>query len=423
VAGRTDYSSMEDRRHVVRPLFLINACHPGTWGKVGGLPLTIRILFHLNAFGLREGILFVDGARDLTRFRRWLGDLQLRQEILTKDIWKAMRPFSDLAEGFVYVDAAHLADPRILEHLCTARDTVIAFMKASEEKGTMVRAGFLKKEDFRRACLEGPAGVVHSADALYPEGIDPFSPRLRGCLTPYFMEVRSKEQAKRATRILIVSEQKQVMDLPAEFIDPPFENFLTRLLCNTPVTPNVVTLFGVVTAVAVGWLYLHGLYLAGALSTFVLEILDGVDGKLARTKLYFTRIGEHEDLIDYFCEIGLYVSLGAGLAHGEVGPALLAGLLILSDTADNIFYTLAQKFFGKSIDLFSPFDGWFRRIAGRRNIYTFMFIIGFSIGFPVYTLGVASGWAALTAATHGIRLSQYRRRSRAAIEVPTGEPW
>jgi phosphatidylglycerophosphate synthase len=414
---------MEDRRHAVRPLFFINACHPGAWEKVGGLPLTIRILFHLNAFGLREGILFADGARDLTRFRRWLGDLQLRQEILTEDSWNAMCPFSDLAEDVVYVDAAYLYDPRILEHLCTARDTMIAFMNASEEKGTTVRAGFLKKENLRRLCVEGPEGVVRSADALYPEGIDPFSPRVRGCLTPYFMEVRSRKQAKRATRVVIASQQKQVMDLPSEFIDPPFENFLTRLLCNTPVTPNVLTLFGVATAVVAGWLYLHELYLAGALCSFVLEILDGADGKLAHTKLYFTKIGEHEDLIDYFCEIGLYAALGAGLSHEGIGPPLSAGLLILSDTVDNIFYTLAQKFFGKSIDLFSPFDAWFRRIAGRRNIYTFMFIIGFSIGFPVCTLGVAAVWAALTAATHGIRLSQHRRRNRTAVEVPTGEPW
>jgi phosphatidylglycerophosphate synthase len=421
LAGKTDYSSLQDRRHVARPLFIINASHPGAWEDVGGLPLTIRNLFHLKAFGLREGTLFADGARDLTRFKKWLGNLQLRQEILRENIWTAMRPFSDRAGNVVYVDAAHLVDPRILEHLCTARDTVIAFMEPAEAKSAAVRAGFLKKEDFRRLCVEGPADVVRSADALHPEEIDPFSPRVRGCLTPYFMEVRSKEQAKRATRVLIASQQKQVMDLPAEFIDPLFEDLLTRLLCNTPITPNIVTLFGVATATVAALLYLHGLYLAGALCTFVLEILDGVDGKLAHTKLYFTRIGEHEDLIDYLCETGLYAALGAGLSHGGIGPALSAGLLILSDTADNIFYTLGQKFFGKSIDLFSPFDGWFRRIAGRRNIYTFMFIIGFSIGFPVYTFGAASVWAALTAAIHGFRLSQYRRRSRTAIEVPAEE--
>lgn len=212
----------------------------------------------------------------------------------------------------------------------------------------------------------------------------------------------------------------RVMDLPAEFIDLPFENYLTRLLCRTPVTPNVVTLLWV--AVAAGSIYFHGIYLAGAFSAFVLDILDGVDGKLACTKLYFTKMGEHEHLIDYFCEDGQYAVLGAGLSHGGIGPPLLAGLLIFSDTADNIFYTVAQKLFGKSIDLFSPFDGWFKRVAGKRNIYTFMFIIGFSMGFPFYTLDIVSIWTGVTAATHGIRLSQHHRKRRAALEAHTGDP-
>jgi hypothetical protein len=84
-------------------------------------------------------------------------------------------------------------------------------------------------------------------------------------------------------------------------------------------------------------------------------------------------------------------------------------LLILSDTTDNILYTLADKWFGKTIDLFSPFDSGFRRIAGRRNVYAFIFIIGFSIGYPFETFSFVAVWAALTASTHGIRLIQYGR--------------
>jgi phosphatidylglycerophosphate synthase len=201
------------------------------------------------------------------------------------------------------------------------------------------------------------------------------------------------------------------MDLPAQFIDPPFENMLTRLLCNTPVTPNVVTFFGVGAGALVVWLFWHGHFWAGALTIFLVEILDGVDGKLARTKLHYTKLGQYEDLIDYFNETSWYVALGVGLCGTGLNPspALLAGLLICSDTADNIVYTLANKWYGKTIDLFSPFDRAFRRIAGRRNIYGFMFIIGFSFGYPFQTFAIVALWAALTASIHSFRLFRYGR--------------
>jgi phosphatidylglycerophosphate synthase len=225
------------------------------------------------------------------------------------------------------------------------------------------------------------------------------------------MEVQSKEEAQRATGVLIRSQQKQVMDLPAQFIDPFFENRLTRLLCDTLITPNMVTLGGVGVGMLVIWLFWHGHFLAGALAAFLVEILDGVDGKLARTTLHYTKIGQYEDLIDYFNETSWYVALGVGLKDTglSLSPAWLAGLLIFSDTTDNILYSLTSKWYGKTIDLFGPFDRGFRRIAGRRNIYVMMFIIGFALGYPFYTVAAVAVWAAVTASIHGYRLFQYSR--------------
>jgi phosphatidylglycerophosphate synthase len=242
--------------------------------------------------------------------------------------------------------------------------------------------------------------------------MDPFHPTIRGNLTPYFLEVRSKDTAREATRKLIKSQQKKVLDLPAEYIHPPIENALTLFLLNTPVTPNMVTLFSVVVGISVAYLFWHGYIIPGVVGAFIVGILDGVDGKLARTKLHFTRFGRHEALIDYFNENSWYIALAVGLgATASVPhlPAFIAALLVVSDMTDNIFYTLAGKWFGKSIDLFSPFDAAFRRIAGRRNIYTLMFTIGFLLGFPLYTFAAVAVWAAVTAGIHGIRLIRFGR--------------
>jgi phosphatidylglycerophosphate synthase len=179
----------------------------------------------------------------------------------------------------------------------------------------------------------------------------------------------------------------------------------------------MVTVAGLVVGAAVVWLFWHRYFLAGALTTFLVEVLDGVDGMLARTKLHYSKLGKYEDLLDYFNETSWYIALGVGLrgVHLNPSPAYVAGLLIFSDTADNIFYTLAVKWFGKTIDLFSPFDATFRRIAGRRNIYSFIFIIGFLLGYPFETLALVAVWATLTASIHGIRLVQYGRMMKKIV--------
>jgi len=153
---------------------------------------------------------------------------------------------------------------------------------------------------------------------------------------------------------------------------------------------------------------------AGGFFTFIVEALDGVDGKLARTKLQYTKIGRYESLVDYFNETSWHSALGVGLSRVVLGaaPAILAALLILADTTDNTLYTLAGRRYGRSIVRFSPSDGAFRRIAGHRNIYGLRFIVGFCLGYHFHTFGVVAFRAAIIALVHAFRLLQYGTRTQ-----------
>jgi hypothetical protein len=91
--------------------------------------------------------------------------------------------------------------------------------------------------------------------------------------------------------------------------------------------------------------------------------------------------------------------------------------MIAADTADNLWYTLSGAWYGKSIDLFGSFDRRFRLIAGRRNIYCSMFIIGFGVGFPLQTFAMTSIWAAVTAAVHAFRLRRYGREGKKVMRA------
>lgn len=400
------------------PLAVINACHPGAWERVGGIPLVARSLFHLHDFGTRRVILLLGTDQIPADLKEWQRDLQVGVLRLREEIPQALLNIQDLEPTLIYIDAAHLIDHRLLRALTVASEPTMVYVDASDRERGAIRLGFLTRRDLEIWSREGKAALIRRCRILLPKDIDPFSPEVRGSLRPYFMAVSSREESWRATSLLIRSQQKQVMDFPARFIDPPFENMLTRLLCSTSATPNMVTFAGVAAGVGVIWLFWHGYFLAGAISMFVVEVLDGVDGKLARTKLHFTKLGFYEDLIDYFNETGWYIALGVGFAHTGLNPSpgFLTGLLICSDTVDNVLYTLAGKWHGKSIDLFAPFDRTFRLIAGRRNIYGMMFIVGFALGYPSFTFTAVAVWAAVTACVHGLRLFQFGRGLRKDID-------
>jgi len=405
-----------------RPLAILNAYHPGAWEKVGGISLTARTLFHLNQFGIRKVVLLLRKEDVPTDLKKWHGSLDLYHLKQKEDIPTTILSFADIEEYFLYIDTAHLIDPRLIQALVVASETTLAYIGPSDRGKQMIRAGLLMRKDLRIWAEQGIDFVIPQARSLLPRDIDPFRPEIRGPVSPYFMEVHSKDEARKATRALVRCQQNHVMDLPAQFIDPPFKSGLTRLLCNTPVTPNMVTVAGLAVGATVAWLFWHGYFLAGALTTFVVEVLDGVDGMLARTKLHYTKFGQYEGLLDYFNETSWYVALGVGLrdTHTHPSPGYVAGLLIFSDTAENVLYALAVKWFGKSIDLFSPFDAAFRRIAGRRNIYSFIFIIGFSLGYPFETFALAAVWAGLTASIHAVRLVQYGRMMKNKLRLQAG---
>ncbi len=407
-----------------RLLAVLDASRPGAWERVGGVPLCGRVLYHLGELNNIERVILLLGPDGVsTSLARWQRGLKVKQ-ILAEPGTPA-QSLRDIVHGdpsVLYVDASHLIDPRLLRALAAARRTTLVHLDGEERE--RVRAGRLSAGDIKRWTEEGARSLWKHATSLSLDDIDAYVPAIRGPLRPYFMEVRSRGDARKATWVLIRSQQKQVMELPAQYLDPTFENGLTRLLCETPVTPNMITLTATCIALGIAWLFWHGNFVAGAFGTFLVEVLDGVDGKLARTKLQFTRLGEYEHLLDYFFENSWYVALAMGLSvrSPNLLPAYLGGLLVLSDTADNLFYTLASRWFGRSIDLFSRFDRAFRRIAGRRNIYGFLFMIGFPLGYTLETFAVASAWAFLTATVHGVRLLQIRRKMKKDPKRVTAQP-
>lgn len=248
------------------------------------------------------------------------------------------------------------------------------------------------------------------------EELDAYLPDLRRTLRPYWVSARSTEDRARAADMIMDSAQKGVLDFPARYLHPPAENFLARLLSRTPVTPNHVTFVTAITGFTTTYLFATGSYGLGLLLALVTNVLDGVDGKLARIKLQTSPFGNALDhTLDVSFEFSWYVALGWGLSGGVVrsepfGAALALIVVMTSTRGVSGVYKLIT---GRQIHDHRAFDRAVRLVAGRRNIYVMFLLAGFFVDrvgvaftlclwWAVGTLGVYVARTALAWATRRV---------------------
>jgi CDP-L-myo-inositol myo-inositolphosphotransferase len=242
--------------------------------------------------------------------------------------------------------------------------------------------------------------------------LDNYSPAHRGSVPFYLHTVTTPAEAEVATWILIRTAQKRALDLPALVLNSVFENRLVFWLCNTRITPNQVTVCTALLGACIAFLFLYGWLRLGITLAYAVEVLDGVDGKLARTKLQTSRLGELEHVLDFFIEHAWYLAITSFLvtSTNDAQWWWIGGGLMVSDFLDNLLYYAGHVWLGKQLDELGPFDRGFRLIAGRRNIYTWMWRLGFWAGLPMHVFVAALAWAIVTVGVHGVRLASHVRR-------------
>ncbi|MBI4484363.1 MAG: CDP-alcohol phosphatidyltransferase family protein [Acidobacteria bacterium] len=103
---------------------------------------------------------------------------------------------------------------------------------------------------------------------------------------------------------------------------------LIRALARTPISPNVISLLGLVVAIAAGALFAQGRYslaVAGALLAYLSSLLDHCDGSVARIKHQESAFG---CWLETACDYGFYLSIATGWTlglHRQTGnPVYLA---------------------------------------------------------------------------------------------------
>lgn len=377
--------------------------------RAGGLPLIVRHLKELYKLGVRT--FYIDASANDTQSLRDDLPHDATLHILSGDSSKRaqqLRQLAETSEAILFLRGDWLIDPRLFARLMDAANP-LWLPSPAPSKVIMIAARL--SPVLMQQWIQADTAWLPDAPTLNVEALDTYLPSHQGDKPFYLQAVTTPEESVAATQTLIQASQKHTLDLPAQLLHPFFENRLVFRLCNTPITPNHVTLFTAFLGAGIALLFLNGVLGWGILLAYVVAILDGVDGKLARTKLQTSRLGEVEHVIDFFVEQSWYFCLTLYFVN-HTGPPIIGwigGMLMASDLFDKLLYMWGHNTFGKQLDELGPFERRFRLIGGRRNVYLWFFMLGFWSGNPTPVFIAASLWSLCTALIHSARFLHHLR--------------
>lgn len=427
--------------HARPPAGLLFAQSPRTDGALpravvvaGGIPIIVRQLRQLNALGLSE--VLVLGSERFADLQSTLQDEARRAGL--RLVW------NDSPEALLHeardtalfaIDESLLIDERLLEEMYEAAGehafaTGPLLAQWSGKGGTSGGVGFfpagsldpalLHRSGRRtigdcRALAEMSRGEAERFDF---SAVDTYAPSRRRVVPMLWRYLDAAADGRAATTELLAAAQKGCLDWPAQYIHPPIENALTRLLLPTPITPNMLSLVIFFAGLFGAWLFATGQVWPAMALALIIGPLDGVDGKLARTRHEFSKWGDLEHVGDKIVEYLWYVGIAAWIGTGWAWA--VCALVVFFSLAEALQGEIYRRLTGRQLDDAGPIERRFRLVSGRRN--TFM--------WTLLAFGLAGLWqwgfvaiAAYAVATFFfvqirffIRLSSQFREDPAAIE-------
>lgn len=236
-----------------------------------------------------------------------------------------------------------------------------------------------------------------------------YDSELRRKVKPFWRRINSAQDLKEAKKRLIRGTQKRTLDVMAWYVHRPIENRITYYLSELPLTPNQLTIFTNILAFFITFLFFKGYLLMASLLTFVVNIMDGLDGKTARAKGLFTHIGNLEHSLDTLYEQSWYVAFSWAIfaITRSLMPLQLCLAIIIFDTFNRHCSMQFRAIMRVPLADYSPFDRAFRRFDGRRNIYTIYILVGILIGQPIYSLWAMMIHAIITSLVYFLRSARH----------------
>ncbi len=173
-------------------------------------------------------------------------------------------------------------------------------------------------------------------------------------------------------------------------------------ISNFDITHNQLTISSNILAYTVTALFLFGYLLPASILTFVVGIVDGLDGKLARVKLKTSKLGSMEHSFDLLYEFSWFIALSWFLFSStrSATPLILCIFIIFFVAFYRHVYDQFRRAAGKSLDDAGNFERIFRRVAGRRNLYNIPIFVSIIFGVLLYSLFFIAFHSGITAVVY-----------------------
>ena len=410
-----------------------------TLQHIAGVPLLGRILRGLKEAGINSVCIVIGYEGD--EIQREIGEnyAGLNITYITAQNWEKGNLYSFLAAkgvfktNFILCMGDHIFDSQIVKNLINVNlngALVLAVdgvghafddTKVREQDGMILEIGkhinpsncvdtgffFCSPKIFSYAEMVVKQGASELADCirLAAQNGDAHVLDVSG---HYWVDIDTKKDLKRAKRLLAEHSQKKrgASDFVAHYVNRPIENAIVSRISDSRITPNQITILTNVLAYLVTALFLFGHLLIGAILMFIVGVIDGLDGKLARIRGRTTKLGRMEHLFDLLFEFSWLVALAVFLSQSGGSLPLV---VVTSSITFIAFYRFCYDQFsrttGVSLDVYGRFERVFRRVAGRRNIYNIYILIGVLLGTPLYSLIGILFHSALTAVVYATRVA------------------
>jgi len=405
--------------------------------QVAGMPLIGRILRGLEEAGVRNVWIAVGYKGDILRQQIGENYAGLKIRYINVEHWEKGNLYSLLAaqgvlhQNFILCMGDHVFDPEIPKRLIDSKfesAIVLAIDKVPEEDtkvlergGTILEIG--KKINESNVAIDTgfffcSPKVFEYADQAVKEGASELADCVRiagqngdaqvvDVSGHLWADVDTKQDFDRAKRLIVEDSQKKrgASDFVAHYFNRPIENAILYYISDWLfITPNRLTIATNVLAWFITYLFLFGHLGLGSLLTFVVGIMDGLDGKLARIRWCPTKLGLMEHPFDMLYEFSWLIAIALFLSQSQgLLPLILVSISITFIAFYRFCYDQFGTAMGVSLDAYGQFERSFRRVAGRRNIYNVYILIGVLLEVPLYSLIAILFHSALTAAVYAFR--------------------
>lgn len=169
----------------------------------------------------------------------------------------------------------------------------------------------------------------------------------------------------------------------------PFEDAIVYLLYDYDfIGADHISIITYVLAAITTYYFLIGKLMYALIFAFIVGILDGVDGKIARLRGRKTYIGKMEHSLDVLYEQAWYAAFiwYIWTFTGDLTFLILGFIWLISDSLVRHIYNVFWIATGKSLKYYGGLADKVTLVDGRRSVYILYMIIWYVIGYPQYAI-------------------------------------